>query len=157
MQLELTVTDCGKTELLIKQEQGDSSPFVITFPFDITGYTFSGTINFPTPLLISLGSGLTALSTAYSAGRTYQVGERAYYLTIPYKCIKVSTGNLPTNASYWIADIAFGQVQLQLTSAQTQDIPAGQYPFDLWALKSGVNNDPLTGYFQINNAITRVS
>ena len=157
MQFELTVPDCGDPQLLIKQEQGDSSPIVIVFPYDITGFTFSGTISFPTPILLSLGSGLTALDSTYSAVRTYQKGERAYYLTIPYKCIAKTTGNLPTNTTYWVADIAFGEVQLQLTSAQTQDIPAGQYPFDLWSLKAGVNTDPLKGFFQINTTITRVS
>ena len=107
--------------------------------------------------MLSLGSGLTALDSTYSAVKTYQKGQRAYYSSIPYKCKLKSTGNLPTNATYWQSDDAFGEVQLQLTSAQTQDIPAGQYPFDLWSLKSGVNTDPLCGYFQINETITRVS
>lgn len=53
-----------------------------------------------------------------------------------------------------------GWIQLQLTSEQTQNVPTGQYRFDLWSTTSGivpVNTDPLTGYFNIESAITVIS
>ncbi len=117
MQLSLVESTCGSTKLLVIQEQGDNSPIIIIFPYNITDYTFKGTINFPTPIVVEIGSGIT------------------------------------------IVNATLGKISLQLTSEQTQDIPIGQYPFDLWSSSPvpTVNTDPITGFFEINAAITRIS
>lgn len=38
---------------------------------------------------------------AYNAGVTYAANEAVYYNGSSYICILASTGNLPTNATYW--------------------------------------------------------
>lgn len=37
----------------------------------------------------------------YSATIAYTIGRRVYYNGIIYACILASTGNLPTNVTYW--------------------------------------------------------
>ena len=37
----------------------------------------------------------------FNNSTTYDVGDRVVYLNNPYICIQTSTGNLPTNATYW--------------------------------------------------------
>ncbi len=121
MPFQLQLADTGNNgiqQLLVIQDQGDNTPIAIRFPYDITGVTFSGTIAFPAPVLLSIGNGVT------------------------------------------VTDAANGRITLQLTSEQTQNIPQGQYPFDLWTSSPGVtpvNTDPLTGFFVINTATTRIS
>lgn len=39
--------------------------------------------------------------SAYAGGTTYAVGAVVIYLEQLYKCILGSTGNLPTNTTYW--------------------------------------------------------
>jgi hypothetical protein len=43
-----------------------------------------------------------ALLEAYNAGHSYVIGNKVTYLGSTYQCILASTGNLPTNATYWI-------------------------------------------------------
>lgn len=40
---------------------------------------------------------------AYNNSTSYDVGDRVTYLNLPYICIQASTGNLPTDISYWQA------------------------------------------------------
>ena len=119
MQWQVTQTECGVSQLIITQDQGDNTPTIITFPYDITEIEFSGTIAFPTPILLSLGDGIEVI------------------------------------------DAEGGKISMQLTSEQTQDILAGQYAFDLWTINNDtsppINSDPLTGFFTINTALTRIS
>ena len=44
--------------------------------------------------------GITVDDT-YDSARTYQVGEEAVYSAALYRCTTITTGNLPTNTSYW--------------------------------------------------------
>lgn len=39
--------------------------------------------------------------TAYAAGTSYVPGDQVSYSGQLYVCILASTGNLPTNATYW--------------------------------------------------------
>jgi hypothetical protein len=39
--------------------------------------------------------------SAYAAGTTYAAGNVVSYLNQLYVCILASTGNVPTNATYW--------------------------------------------------------
>jgi hypothetical protein len=57
--------------------------------FDITAeYKYGDRINLTAP--------------TYAAATAYLVGDRVKYLNSVYECILNSTGNLPTNATYWI-------------------------------------------------------
>ena len=38
---------------------------------------------------------------AYASGTTYAVGDSVSYSSSSYICISASTGNLPTNTTYW--------------------------------------------------------
>jgi len=42
-----------------------------------------------------------AVSDTYNSTRTYQIGEEAVYSSSLYRCKAITTGNLPTNTSYW--------------------------------------------------------
>lgn len=61
MQYKLQNDCCGVTELLIFQEQGESSPIIMELGYDITDIDFKCVINFPTPLTLTVSSGITIL------------------------------------------------------------------------------------------------
>lgn len=46
-------------------------------------------------------NGQTFTFDAYAAGTSYVVGDRVLYNAVIYVCILASTGNLPTNTTYW--------------------------------------------------------
>jgi hypothetical protein len=87
-----------------------------TAPIDLPFYT--GQADFPKYLndlvaaMSTLGTfagqsysiiGGLKLYTAYDNGHTYAVGDYASYSGTTYVCILGTTGNLPTNATYWTA------------------------------------------------------
>jgi hypothetical protein len=49
-----------------------------------------------------------SLLEAYNAGHAYVVGNKVTYLGSTYQCILASTGNLPTNGTYWICIAQIG-------------------------------------------------
>lgn len=115
MQYKLQNDCCGEAELLILQEQGESSPVIIILGYDITDVDFECVINFPAPLTLGVGTGITVL------------------------------------------DVPTGKIQMQLTSAQTENIPVGQYKFDFWSFgQSNVNINFLSGFFVINTSLVRI-
>jgi hypothetical protein len=60
VKVDVTNSIAEGQQLLITQHQGENAPVRITFvATNITGYTFKGTVNFPTPLQLSIGSGIT--------------------------------------------------------------------------------------------------
>lgn len=78
----------------------------------------------------------------------------------------ISTINFPTpivltnSSGIEIIDAELGDITMNLTSEQSQNIPAGQYPFDLWSSISNdpsFNTDPITGFFIINESITKIT
>ena len=49
----------GTNQLIIVQKQGDNTPTVITFTgINLTGMDFVGTVSFPVPISLAIGSGL---------------------------------------------------------------------------------------------------
>jgi hypothetical protein len=118
MQWETTeIDECtNNNEAIIIQAQGDNTPTVFIFPYDISTIDFVGTIKFPAPIDLLVGSGIT------------------------------------------IIDAPNGQISIQLTSEQTQTVPEGQYPFDIWSKSlGGINTQVITGYYNINNTYTVIS
>lgn len=176
---------CGNNQLLITQEQGDNSPTIIYFPYDVTGVIFSGTIKFPAPVLLALDSGITVLDIETFVGSISSniltitsISSGAVYIGMPVNGLGVlsgtniigfgtglgGTGTYILNQGQTVAstNMETSRVSMQLTSAQTQNVPVGQYAFDLWTESSGdptdsINTDPITGFFTINAAITRIS
>ncbi len=182
MQLQETEIDCsGTNQLLVIQNQGDNSPIIFTFPYDVTGSTFTGTINFPVPIELSLGTGLTVDSIISCTGSISSniltisaMSTGSIYLGMPITGLGIApntfitlfntgTGGIGTytvNQGQTVNStiISASKIALQLTSADTQNVPEGQYPFDLWSTDSGgVNTDPITGFFIINPSITVIS
>ncbi len=52
------------------------------------------------------------------------------------------------------------RVAMNIATEDTQDVAAGQYPFDFWTTRNippVQNLDQIFGYFQINQAVTRIS
>jgi len=64
MEWKIENSVCDGQQLYIIQEQGENSPTIINIPYDVTDYTFTGTINFPTPIVVTIGSGITVISAA---------------------------------------------------------------------------------------------
>lgn len=181
MQWKTKKSACGPDQLIIIQEQGENVPTIMYLPYDITGFDFNGTVNFPTPLLLSIGSGLTindsvsftgSISnntltvTALLAGALYVGMPILSEGTIPGTTIvefgtgSGGVGTYTISAPQVVPSQIFstGIFQMQLTSAQTQDIPEGQYEFDLWSTDTGnVNTAILRGFFEINTALTVIS
>ncbi len=55
---------CGETQLNVCMNQGESVSINIKFPFDITGYSFISTINFPDPLVLTNDDGIEIIDAA---------------------------------------------------------------------------------------------
>lgn len=182
MQWQIDSDSCaGIDQLRIIQDQGDNTPTIIIFPYDVTDFTFTGTIKFPTPISLSLGSGITVdniLSCTGAISNTTltvsAVASGAITLGLPISGNNILPGTViasfgtgsggvgtyivSQNQNVTSTNIVTSQVSMQLTSEQTQDVPEGQYPFDLWTTSPGnVNTDPITGYFVINPALTRIT
>lgn len=184
MQLEIINIGCGCVDqLAVRQPQGDNTPFSISIPYNVTGVTFEGTINFPSPALLSLGSGLTlGTITSYTASisgnilnvtaiasGTIAVGmlvaapniaPNTYITSLGTGTGGIGTYNINIGQNVASGTIALSQVILQLLASQTQDVAEGQYPFDLWTVVTGsppTNTPIISGFFEINNAITRIS
>jgi hypothetical protein len=58
MGLELIDSGCQGQQLYINKAQGESVSLIIIIPFDITGYDFKSTIDFPIPLTLTVGNGI---------------------------------------------------------------------------------------------------
>lgn len=70
----------------------------------------------------------------YDSTRTFNQGELVYYLGIIYECILPSTGNLPTNTTYFsVHQFVFGDIIQNSENAVyycIADNPTGVAPFD---------------------------
>ncbi len=184
MQWRATDVNCsGVNQLIITQDQGDNTPTVIIFPYDITDVTFSGTVQFSSPIELSIGAGIEIQNivscTGAIANTTLTISaitSGTIYLGMPVNGVGIlsgtsiigfvtgtgGTGTYLINQGQTAAstNIAASKITMQLTSEQTQDVPEGQYPFDLWTISPvfpPINTDPLTGFYVINPAITRIS
>lgn len=183
MRWDVKTGDCGGTQLIITQDQGDNTPTVIIFPYDITGVTFEGTIDFPTPIELSISSGITVDNIVSCTGsinnNTFTVSaitSGTIFLNMPVNGVGVlpntyisafgtgtgGTGTYIVSQSQVIAPtlMVASQISMQLTSEQTQDVAEGQYPFDLWTISPSlppINTDPIKGFFTINPTITRIT
>ena len=176
--MQLTVTDVGcngTNQLVVNQLQGENSPIVFNFPSDLTDFTFQGTINFPEAVTLAIGDGITVdniLScTGSISGSTLTVtaiasGEIGVGTLVASQSIKPNTfitavltgsggiGTYTVSQSQTVASgtIASSKVLLQLDSDQTQTVPEGQYPFELWTISGDVTPieaPAVTGYFSI--------
>lgn len=184
MNLQIMDAGCdGINQIIINQEQGDNTPIVINFPYDVTGVTFQGTINFPAPIALAIDSGITIDNIINCVGSisgniltvssvTYGIIDLGSLIAgnniLPNTFI-VSLGTGSGGVGTYIVDqqqtvastaLFSSTVFMQLTPEQTQTVPEGQYPFDLWTI--GIETPPvqtpiLTGYFAITNAITVVT
>jgi len=177
---------CTSIQLAITLNQGDNTPVSITFPYDITGYTFSGTVNLSplaSNLALSIGQGVTVGDIVSCTGsilnNVLTVSAVAYgtlYIGMPVSGVGIMPGtyiasfgtgtggvgtyNLNQGQTTASTTIAASTIYLQLTSAQTQNVAPGQYPFDLWTTTPGgspINTNPVNGYYFINPAITQIS
>lgn len=181
MQWRIQESDCGATQVIISQEQGDNTPTLINFPYDITGWDFVGTINFPTPIDLSIGSGLEVTNILSATGsialnvltisaidygtiyigmpiNAYAASPNTYVIAFGTGSGGIGTYIVNQNQTLASTTIVLGQLTMQLTSVQTQTVPEGQYPFDIWSIAtSGINTDPVTGFFDINTALTIIS
>ncbi len=184
MQLQVINDECSNiNQLIVIQDQGDNTPINIQFPYDVTGYTFTGTINFPVPILLSLGSGIEVSDivsctgsiagniltiSAITSGTIYPnmaingLGILSNTVITAFGTGTGGTGTYLINQSQTASStvITSSEVTLQLTSDQTQDVPVGQYAFDLWTTSpdmNPVNTDPIVGFFRISESLTRIS
>lgn len=183
MEIAIIQGCCNKNQVLIIQEQGENAPIIILYPYDITDYIFKGSINFPSPLSLSLGSGLSVLDIVSCMGSISNniltvtaISSGAIYIGMPISGVGIlpnttvisfgtgtggiGTYNLSQGQNADITTISASRISLQLTSVQTQNIPEGQYYFDLWSISPAtpaINTDTITGYFAINQALTVIS
>lgn len=182
VQWKVTETECGGAQLLIIQEQGDNTPTILNFPYDMTGVTFEGTIALPVPISLSIGSGITIddiisctgsilnnilTISAITSGVIYigmpisQNGIIAGTFISAFGAGTGGTGTYIINQPQTFAGlIVTTKVSMQLTSEQTQTAQEGQYSFDLWTISPDI--DPirapvLTGFYEINNALTMIT
>lgn len=66
----------------------------------IVGYKGNDTVQIPTDAVVSKAQEI--ISDAYSATKTYTIGEYCIYNNSLYKCIaNTSAGTAPTNSTYW--------------------------------------------------------
>jgi len=183
MEISLIQQCCNENQVLISQKQGENAPIIIIYPYDITDYTFRGTINFSPVVALSLGSGLSVIDivsctgsisnniltvTAISLGEIY-IGMPITGVGILPNTVIMSfdtgSGGIGTyivsqGQTAALTTIAASRIALQLTSSQTQNVPEGQYYFDLWSISPAIpaiNTDTITGYFTINQALTVIS
>ena len=81
--------------------------------------------------VVSARFGVT-VSDNYDNSRAYQVKDEVIYNTLIYRCTATSTGNIPTNTSYWalqdaVPGIVNAAVAVEATARATQDAAlAGQ-------------------------------
>jgi hypothetical protein len=171
---------CDDDSVIITQAQGDSSPIILCLPYDISGATFTGTIEFPAPVDLSIGSGITVLDielftgsiasniltvSAITSGTIYigmpvnGLGVRANTIITGFVTGTGGVGTYTLNQGQAVSSttMATSRISLQLTSSQTQDVPVGQYDFDLWQSLGSVNQPILSGTFVINPSLTVIS
>ncbi len=184
MNLQLSDVGCnGVNQVTVNQEQGDNTPIAINFPYDVTGAEFQGTISFPAPISLAIDSGITidniincvgsitgnilavtSISDGIIGVGSLIAGNNVLPSTFVI-ALGTGTGGIGTyiiNQQQTVASTALfsSKVFLQLTPGQTQTVPEGQYPFDLWIV--GIETPPvqtpvLTGFFAITETITVVT
>ena len=178
MRWNIVSTDCCNNGLLITQSQGDNTPTTILLPYDVTSFTFHGTVQFTTSILLALTTGITLVSVTTAnisiSGNVLTasaVSSGAITVGMPIAGLGIlpgtyitgfgtgtgSTGTYTVNFTQTVASIAVASsnVTMQLTTPQTLTVPEGQYAFDLWQTDlSSINTPILTGFFQINTALT---
>jgi hypothetical protein len=184
MNIQTTGVMCnGINQVIVNMVQSENTPIVMNFPYDITGYAFEGTIDFPPTTEVDLSTCITVgniincvgsiagnvLTVASISDGTIAVGSMVAGVNVLPQTFVTALGTgtggagtytvsqqqtVPSTALY--SSVA----SLQLTPEQTQSIPEGQYPFDLWTI--GIESTPIqtpvmTGFFAINDTITVVT
>ena len=72
-----------------------------------------------------LSEAARAIWESYNGATDYVIGNKVYYLGSSYICIAESTGNLPTNPTYWQIIVAKGETVENATEVNISD--AGNY------------------------------
>lgn len=70
------------------------------------------------PIILNLDGGLTYKGT-YASGDTYDVGDVVFYAGSSYVAIQSTTGNTPTNTTYWQIIAQAGGSDSQLVLNET--------------------------------------
>lgn len=96
----------GHWEVLEKQAQFASN-FELTPDQPIVGNRFGSVVaqNLNNVAALVSAPGFITSNTPisnYNSGTTYQVDDLVYYNELVYMCIATTTGNAPTNTSYWL-------------------------------------------------------
>jgi len=181
MQWRIVDTGCCDSALVIEQKQGDNTPTAIILPYDVNGFTFEGNINFSPPITLALGSGLTVADRTIAQGsitnntlNVTTVSLGSIFIGMPVAAPGILPGTYITGfgtgtggtGTYTInygqnvgaSNFAASNLTLQLTSLQTQNIPEGQYDFEIWQTNlNSINSPVISGYYDINPALTVIS
>ncbi len=184
MNIQTTGIMCnGINQVIINMVQSENTPIVMDFPYDITGISFEGTINFPPTMQVDLSTCITVgniincvgsitgniLTIASISDGAIAVGSMIAGINVSPQTFVIAfgtgTGGVGTyivNQQQTVQSTAlFSSVAtLQLLPSQTQTIPEGQYSFDLWTI--GIETPPvqipvMTGFFAITETITVVT
>lgn len=184
MNIQTTGVMCnGINQVIVNMVQSENTPIVMNFPYDITGVSFEGTIEFPPTMTVDLSTCITVGNiincvgsiagniltvTAISDGAIL-VGSMIAGINVLQQTFVTAfgtgTGGVGTyavNQQQTVPSTALysSVASLQLLPEQTQTIPEGQYPFDLWTI--GIETPPvqtpvLTGFFAITETLTVVA
>jgi hypothetical protein len=100
------------------------------------GFTLVGTRTAAVPQTVS--QGIFTWRGAYNPATAYNVNDVVSYFGNVYVCILPTTGNAPTNTTYW--------------SQAIQNQPGGGVTFDYLFSTATANADPGAGLFALNNA-----
>lgn len=103
----------------------------------------------------SLGYATITFQGAYSAGTAYYPNDIVTYAGATYICILQSTGNLPTNTTYWQVVAQAGEVSL--TSSQTlsnKTITSAKYVVSALGSISGTNTLDLAAATEFTATLT---
>ena len=184
MNIQTTGVMCdGINQVVINMVQSENTPIVMNFPYDITGYTFEGTIDFPPTMTVDLSTYITVgniincvgsitgniLTVSGTSGDAIAVGSMiAGVNVLPQTFITAlgtgsgGVGTYTVNQQQTVPSTALysSVASLQLLPSQTQNIEEGQYPFDLWTIGTespAVQIPVMTGFFAITDTITVVA
>lgn len=184
MNIQTTGVMCnGINQVIINMVQSENTPIVMNFPYDVTGVSFEGTIEFPPTTTVDLSTCITVgniincigsiagniLTVASISDGAIAVGSMIVGVNVlPQTFVTAlgtgsgGTGTYTVNQQQTTPSTALysSVASLQLAPEQTQNIPEGQYPFDLWTV--GIETPPvqtpiMTGFFAITEALTVVT
>lgn len=139
--------------------QDEVSPYMGKIVEDTTLATIDGTDAYAFPTGLTDISEIVSLAVAntyknYNGSTGYVVGDTVMYLGKAYNCILASTGNLPTNATYWtlIGSARYNYYQYKQNYSETNpDSNFGYYQIysSAGAKKLCINPIPDTTGYQI--------